>query len=134
MHTYYYIGNETRYFFETIVKERIVAKDWRSTREYRAWRAEVIRRDKVCVICNDRTSRQAHHINHATYFQEQRFDASNGVCLCSSCHIQFHTNFKTSFKEKCTRYDFDNFVVISSYMMEKGREAYKTRIIGFITT
>jgi hypothetical protein len=27
--------------------------NWRKTREYRVWRAQVIRRDKCCVICGN---------------------------------------------------------------------------------
>jgi len=93
--------------------------DWRKTREYRIWRAAVIRRDKRCVVCNSIKGRVAHHINHASYFKEQRFDASNGVCLCSKCHIDFHTNFKRSTREKCTRYDFDNFMMLISHMKSR---------------
>ena len=90
-------------------------KTWRNTKEYRHWRVKVIRRDKRCVICGSIKHRNAHHINHATYFPEQRFDIKNGVTLCANCHRQFHTNFKRSFRTKCTVYDFRNFVKLSKY-------------------
>ena len=35
--------------------------DWRKTRDYRQWRAAVIRRDSRCVICGSLQNRQAHH-------------------------------------------------------------------------
>jgi len=89
---------------------------WRRTREYRIWRAEVIRRDKVCKICGSMYKRHAHHINHASYFPEQRFDAENGVCLCSWCHSQFHNNFKRNTRQKCDLADYLNFVALSIYL------------------
>jgi len=89
---------------------------WRNTREYRVWRASVIRRDKVCVVCGSRKRRQAHHIDHSMYFPDKRFDVSNGVTMCSKCHMQFHSNFKRSTRVKCTKYDFDNFMSLVSYI------------------
>ena len=92
---------------------------WRNSREYRVWRVKVIRRDKRCVICNSLQKREAHHLNHASYFIDERFDESNGVCLCKNCHTQFHTNFKRSFRQKCTKYDFENFRTLVKYCKEK---------------
>lgn len=93
-------------------------KDWRDSREYRVWRVEVVRRDGRCKICNSIKGREAHHICHATYFPEKRFNAENGVTLCRGCHTQFHTNYKKSFREKCDRSDFLNFVVLVRHYME----------------
>ena len=84
--------------------------NWRRTREYRQWRISIIRRDKVCQVCGSMKNRHAHHINHGTYFKEQRFSEDNGVCLCGVCHIIFHTSYKNSFREKCTEKDFLNFL------------------------
>ena len=89
--------------------------DWRQSREYRHWRAKIIRRDKRCVICGSIKNRQAHHLDHATYFPEKRFDASNGVTLCVNCHQQFHNNFKRNTREKCTVKDFYNFNSLANY-------------------
>jgi 5-methylcytosine-specific restriction endonuclease McrA len=93
--------------------------NWRNTRDYRVWRANVIRRDKRCQICGSLQNRQAHHKNHATYFPEERFDEDNGVCLCKDCHIQFHNNFKRSNRTKCTKYDFENFKDLVTYLKGK---------------
>lgn len=92
-------------------------KDWRDTSSYRRWRKKVISSGK-CVICGSTENLEAHHLNHATYFPELRFRVLNGATLCRGCHSQFHTNFKRSFKQKCTRYDFDNFVVLSKYFKQ----------------
>jgi len=92
---------------------------WRNTRDYRIWRVRVIRRDRRCVICGSIKDRQAHHLNHASYFPEQRYDTKNGICLCRDCHINFHTNFKRSFREKCTKNDFENFLILVKKLKER---------------
>ena len=89
---------------------------WRNSREYRKWRIQVIRRDKRCIICGSLKNRQAHHLNHATYYPAERFDVENGVTLCKSCHMQFHNNFKKSTRQKCTKEDFENFVKLVEYI------------------
>lgn len=86
-----------------------------NSREYRIWRAKVIRRDKRCQICNSIKNRVAHHLYDVKHYPEKEYDVNNGVCLCKDCHIQFHTNFKRSFRESCTPYDFDNFKALASY-------------------
>ena len=91
-------------------------KNWRNSRKYRIWRAKVIRRDKRCIICGSIKHRHAHHLNHATYYLDQRYNPDNGVCLCKNCHTQFHTNFKNSFREKCTKKDFNNFKKLTEYL------------------
>ena len=98
--------------------------NWRTSREYREWRANVIRRDGRCVICGSLQGRQAHHIKDGSCHPESRFDVSNGVTLCggsmNSCHTQFHCNFKNSFKEKCDDGDWANFISLINYI--KGLE------------
>ena len=97
-------------------------KDWRRSKEYRHWRVKVIRRDKKCVICGSIKNRQAHHMNHATYFSDERFDPENGITLCASCHQQFHNNFKQNTRQKCTKEDFKNFKDLTSHYIKKGEE------------
>ncbi len=91
--------------------------DWRRTRDYRIWRVTVIRRDVRCVICGSMKNRAAHHKNSGSYFPDERYIPSNGVTLCGKCHMNFHNNFKRSYREKCTKYDFANFTVLSKYLM-----------------
>ena len=92
---------------------------WRNTRDYRVWRAKVIRRDKRCVVCGSIKHRQAHHLNSGSYFPDERYDIKNGVCLCSECHMNFHNNFKNSYREKCTKKDFYNFIDLYVYFYKK---------------
>lgn len=93
--------------------------NWRKSREYRIWRVLVIRRDKACAICGSNQHRHAHHIESAAYNIDLRFDPDNGVCLCSKCHTQYHTNFNRSYRIKTTRYNFENFKSLMSYAKNK---------------
>lgn len=92
---------------------------WRTSREYRLWRVQVIRRDKKCILCNETKSRNAHHIEDASYHPESRYDVDNGVTLCRECHTKYHCDFKRSFREKCTKDDWNNFVKLVNYLGTK---------------
>ena len=93
--------------------------EWRRTKEYREWRIGVIRRDTKCVVCGSIKGRQAHHLNHASFFPIQRFNLDNGVTLCTSCHSQYHNNYHKSTKEKCTVDAFVNFMKLVEYFKQK---------------
>ena len=95
---------------------RKINKNWRQSREYRIWRVKVLRRDVRCIVCDTIKNREAHHVNHSTYFKEQRFDVDNGVILCRGCHTTFHTSFKRSFRTKCTKYDLSQFLELIKRM------------------
>jgi len=86
---------------------------------YRKWRIQVIRRDKRCVICNSTRRRAAHHIEDWSYHPDKRYLLSNGVTLCGHCHMNFHCNFKNSYREKCSKKDWDNFKSLVNYLRDK---------------
>jgi len=67
------------------------------------WIAKIIRRDKTYLICGSIKNRRAHHINSGSYLPEDRYREKNGVCLCEKHHKLFHTSYKNSFREKCTK-------------------------------
>ena len=94
-----------------------MAKNFRNTRDYRVWRAGVIRRDKVCQLCLTRDGRHAHHLNHSSYFIDQRFDVENGICICALCHSHFHNDYKGSTREKCTKHDYEEYRKLRDYFM-----------------
>ena len=101
-----------------------MATGWRTTRDYRVWRATVIRRDKACVICGKTKGRQAHHINDGSNHPDERYDVDNGITLCGgsdSCHTAFHTMYKSSFRKKATRADWLNFVDLVRYTASRDR-------------
>ncbi len=91
-------------------------KNWRQSKSYRRWRIRIIRKYKRCVICNSIKHRHAHHINSGEHHTRERYLIRNGVCLCSICHRQFHTNYMKSYQELCTRYDYDNFMELIKYI------------------
>lgn len=92
---------------------------WRDTRDYRIWRATVIRRDKICRVCGNIKARHAHHLNHATYFPEERFNPENGITLCQKCHSHFHNDFKAGTRAKCTKHDMDEYKKLAKYFMQR---------------
>ena len=82
-----------------------MSQAWRRSREYRLWRAAVIRRDGVCQNCGRRKDRHAHHIEHAAHSPELRFDVENGLTLCQRCHWMLHYLVKRSTRFKCAAKD-----------------------------
>ena len=92
---------------------------WRNTREYRIWRVGVIRRDGCCKVCGTLKARHAHHLNHSSYFPEEKFDVDNGITLCQKCHSHFHNDYKASTRAKCTKHDMKEYQKLADYFMEK---------------
>lgn len=95
-----------------------MSQDWRKTREYRVWVAQVKRRDKRCVISGDIKTREAHHIQDASNHPELRFDPENGVTLAKRYHIAYHTKFLKSFRCKCTRKSFYRFLKLITVLKD----------------
>jgi len=86
-----------------------MSKYWRSDKRWKKTKLKAIKRDKHCVICKSTVWLEVHHINDGSTHPEQRFKLRNCVTLCSECHRQFHTNFMRSYRNKCTRKDWNNF-------------------------
>ena len=106
-------------------------KNWRRSREYRLWRASVVRRDKKCVICGRRAKRQAHHIKNGAHHKEVRFDISNGITLCGGrggCHTMLHTVFKKSYRHKTTIEDWEDFHRLSKHYILLGQNRILKRL------
>ena len=90
--------------------------DWRRTSKYKNWKVVVIKRDKDCRICGATRHLHAHHLNHATYFEEYRYATWNGITLCDKCHMNFHCNYHSSYREKCTTDSFINCLSFIEYI------------------
>jgi hypothetical protein len=79
----------------------------RKAPEYAEWRTSVFERDSYnCADCGQHGgSLQAHHLDAFHWCEEKRYDVSNGVTLCKTCHSEFHrvygkvNNNKAQFNE-----------------------------------
>lgn len=69
----------------------------RKTPEYTQWRLLVYERDHyTCQMCGHKhTDIVAHHIKSFAENEELRFELSNGVVLCRSCHLKLHRQLAT---------------------------------------
>jgi len=76
-----------------ITPERI--KIWRS-QKYRNWRKAVFERDNyTCQKCGKTNCWiEAHHIKPFSNFPKLRFELSNGITLCKSCHYHIGHHYK----------------------------------------
>lgn len=57
------------------------------------WSKEVKKRDGyICVVCNGSPSGEleSHHLEGYSENPELRIDVANGVCVCKTCHLEFH--------------------------------------------
>lgn len=70
-----------------------------SSNRYKLWRLSVFERDEyTCQKCQhhnspgNRKTLNAHHIVPWSRCVEKRYDISNGLTLCQSCHFAIHTN------------------------------------------
>lgn len=71
-------------------QERI---DRRQIEGYRSWRFKVYKRDSfTCQICGQvHGDLNAHHLDGYSWAEDKRYDVSNGVTLCLTCHKAFHS-------------------------------------------
>ena len=51
----------------------------------------------------------SHHLEDWHSNEDLRYDVSNGVCLCESCHREFHYDYMKHSKHKCTEDDYLDF-------------------------
>lgn len=58
--------------------------------DYKAWRSAVYAKDDfTCQVCFARGGRiHAHHKKQWSLYPELRYDVSNGITLCASCHTK----------------------------------------------
>lgn len=67
----------------------------RESQPYKAWRTRVFFRDGfLCKSCGDARggNLQAHHIKPYSSHPKLRFDVSNGLTLCVTCHRKVHAH------------------------------------------
>lgn len=74
------------------------AIDRKSKKEYRDWRSSVYKKHMfTCDVCGCSKSKYnkivAHHLESYDVNESLRYDISNGVALCESCHRDFHKKY-----------------------------------------
>jgi 5-methylcytosine-specific restriction endonuclease McrA len=58
------------------------------------WSKQVLTRDNwTCQRCGQKGNINAHHILPYHKYRDLRFDINNGICLCVTCHKQFHKKY-----------------------------------------
>lgn len=63
----------------------------RNNRKYKRWRLGVFERDGwKCQGCGRTSDLEAHHIESWVENYELRYDVSNGITYCESCHVGIH--------------------------------------------
>lgn len=80
--------NSTSYNINLTDEER---NKRRCTKENDLWRRTIYKRyNYKCIKCNKNGLLCAHHIFGYTDYPDLRYELSNGVCFCDSCHKKFH--------------------------------------------
>lgn len=73
----------------------------RTSYQAKAWSKAVRLRDGICQKCGAFDRLHAHHIKRWKDYPELRYDLTNGVTLCYTCHEEAHgKNFKFRFNTK----------------------------------
>jgi hypothetical protein len=87
--------------FNTNITETQRVEDRRSHKN-KTWSKQVRTRDCwSCVLCSHNHQCVAHHLNSYMANPKQRYEVSNGVTLCRSCHKEFHKTYgKNTTKEQ----------------------------------
>ncbi len=94
-------------------------KKWREVPEYDHWKRAVIARDGTCQSCGTQEGLHAHHIRHATYWPDSRYDPDNGIALCGDCHMTFHNDYVGNTRKKCDEKMLSEFMRIRNLFARK---------------
>lgn len=104
--------------------------------KYMEWAKKVKARDNyTCKCCGGKGSRSlnSHHLDGWDNFEEKRYEVTNGVTLCETCHRNFHLiygygdNTKEQFEEwigkavKVLNYDGELYLSKKIYCVEEDK-------------
>lgn len=88
--TILFTGNNSPRWNNNLLQEERVNK--RKTNQDFLWKKKIFARDNyTCQKCGERKSLVAHHINSYDWCINERHSIKNGICLCESCHKNFHS-------------------------------------------
>lgn len=75
--------------------------DRHDSNEYKQWRTLIYQKDNYkCNKCGSKIKLNAHHILSWKHYPDLRYDISNGITLCESCHIKIHQKYGYDSMEK----------------------------------
>lgn len=74
--------------------------------------------NNTCQKCGSQENLHAHHIVSFTKHKELRFEVSNGICLCESCHKNFHRLHGVM---KNTKAEFNAWLQAADYIEKDAR-------------
>lgn len=94
----------------------VEAKALYGTKEYKAWRTFVLKRDEhTCQMCGQQGGRlEVHHIKPKYLYPELTLEKKNGITLCWFCHQNRVTKYEHKFI-----YIFDRIVKLNSRRRKK---------------
>lgn len=104
-------------------------KNWitslRMTEKYKEFTKTVVERDgSTCVICRSSVAVCVHHIANVANHPRLATTITNGVCLCRSCHDDFHLRFMGGYAEPCDETDFEKWLSAMNITLKRGRYGY----------
>ena len=84
--------------------------------KHKEWSKEVKEQaNYTCDCCGKRGGKlHSHHLNDYHSNKELRYDVSNGVCLCNSCHREFHLDYMGNTSVSCYKEDYEDFKEIKN--------------------
>lgn len=65
------------------------------TPQYREWRKSVLSRSTCCEICASEKDLIAHHRQSFSRYVHLRFEETNGMVVCKTCHKKIHSKKKS---------------------------------------
>lgn len=87
--------NNSRYNSSLTDEER---SESRRNKKYIDWSKSIYQRFKFkCAKCGINRQPEAHHLFNFADYPKLRLEPENGVCLCLSCHDNFHSEYGSKF-------------------------------------
>ena len=86
--------------------------NYHHTKSYRYWRKRVTIRGKgKCAITGSKVNLCTHHLWSGKYYPKYRYHVKKGVLITNKLHSMFHNHYMGGFRVKCTKKDWDNFLI-----------------------
>jgi len=86
-------SGESNYKWNSSLTNEDRERDRSKNPRYTEWVKKVLKRDNYICQCCEKEHKilNAHHLNSWDKYKEQRYDETNGITLCDTCHKNFHS-------------------------------------------